>query len=528
MKKIWSVALGALMAFSALAGCGDNGGDSGSNSTSGVGEITDIQVAAGYTPYELEDCLSTVTEGFGAQIDTDVYMPWNDLTLEEEAMLKQRIEDMNLQFTRIKFFPEFFEHENDNDDPNTFNYEAEGVDFNSVEMQALYKVLDICEEYNINVDLSWYGCYAWFKSYAEDENGDPKYQGSWMGWSNAEVGENHWVVAPKKTASFDGYAEYAENIYVTLKYLTEVKKYTCIWGFSVIAEMFMVMEDGQPKLSWDAYAECLEVIDARLKKEGMRDDYKFIGTSNSGHNLKYFPDEQEKTKDYFDILGTGNYNWEFKDASESIRNYYTDIVNIANDLGKEGFYVAEFCQGKHFLNAVDKTDIDDYTAGMYIATFLIEAVSGGATAFNHYILGDTYFTNSYVHTMGLWQWRTADWKAHPEYYFWGLICKYTDIGCKVYPIVSEDYDVSIVAFQLPGGEWTYMVVNKSNEAKKVAIVNGRADRPESMNAYRITEASIPEDRAVVLPEAYTSVSTKDGVAYVNIPACSFTVLSNKN
>ncbi len=522
MKKFVSLALGALLTLSTV-GCGKDT----NSAASSAGELTDIQVAEGYVPYELEECLPTVTQGFGAQIDTDVYMPWNELSTPEEEMLKQRIEDMNLQFTRIKFFPEYFERENDNGDPNVFDYDGAGVDFESREMQALYKVLDICEEYKINVDLSFYGCCRVFKSDEKDEDGAPKYQGSWLGWTTEEIGTAHWVVAPKMTEDFNGYAEYAENICATLKYLKEEKKYTCIWGISVIAEMFAVLENGLPKLSWDAYADCVKVIDARLKKEGIRGDYKFLGTSNSGHNLKYFPDEQEKTKDVFDILGTGNYNWEYKDASESIRNYYTDAVKTANDMGKEGFYVAEFCQGKHFLDAVNKTDIDDYTAGMYIASFLVEAVTGGATAFNHYILGDTWFNNSFLHTMGLWQWRTADWKAHPEYYFWGLICRYTDIGCKVYPIVSEDYDISLVAFHLPTGEWTYMIVNKGKEAKKVAIVNGRADRPERMDAYQITEESIPKDRAVVLPTAYTSVSTKEGVAYAEVSACSFTLLSNK-
>lgn len=67
-------------------------------------------------------------------------MPWNKLTADEEKMLEQRIADMNLQYTRIKMFPEFFERGNDNDDPNVFDYDSEDVDFESVEMKALYKI----------------------------------------------------------------------------------------------------------------------------------------------------------------------------------------------------------------------------------------------------------------------------------------------------------------------------------------------------------------------------------------------------
>ena len=69
-----------------------------------------------------------MTASFGAQIDTDVYMPWNNLTADEEGMLEKRIADMNLQFTRITLFPEFFDRTNDNDDTDVFDAAAEGTD----------------------------------------------------------------------------------------------------------------------------------------------------------------------------------------------------------------------------------------------------------------------------------------------------------------------------------------------------------------------------------------------------------------
>lgn len=112
--------------------------------------------------------------------------------------------------------------------------------------------------------------------------------------------------------------------------------------------------------------------------------------------------------------------------------YFQDLMKTCRKLGK-GLVESEFCQGLHFLDAVNKTDIDDYTAGIYLTRFMIAAAQNGVSAFNHYILGDTFFTNSYVHTMGLWMYRDNDWKAHPEYYFWGMVCKYTDIGAKFIP-----------------------------------------------------------------------------------------------
>ena len=504
MKKFISLLLTGLLLF-AVAGCAPDQ----------KGEITEIEVDPAYTRYDITEAIDYKTDGFGAQIDTDVYMPWNKLTADEEKMLEQRIADMNLQYTRIKMFPEFFERGNDNDDPNVFDYDSEDVDFESVEMKALYKILDICEKYGIRVDLSWYGAYATFDSY------DGKYDGTWLGYNND--GSLGWVTAPRKTDDFDGYAEYAENIAVGLDYLINTKGYTCIWGYSVIAEMFIT---DKGTIIWDDYRECARIIVDRLKKDGLYGKVKHIGTSAMAHNAKYFAEEQEMMADIYDVCGVGNYNWDNDSPFEAMDYYFQDLMKTCRKLGK-GLVESEFCQGLHFLDAVNKTDIDDYTAGIYLTRFMIAAAQNGVSAFNHYILGDTFFTNSYVHTMGLWMYRDNDWKAHPEYYFWGMVCKYTDIGSEIYPIKSKDEDVCMIAFKLPDGSWSYMMTNNGASNKKVAVVYGKEDRAKTLSAYKITESLIPEDRAVVLPEAYASVDSSKGVSYVTLPPMSFTVLSNK-
>lgn len=523
MKKIFSLLFVLVLAFSTFS-CKKPESNTNNNSEP---ESQEVYVDPNYLRYDLQTPFDLTIDGIGAQMDTDLFMPWNNMTEDDEKLWEQRIADMNLQFTRIKYFPEYNERANDNDDPNVFDYNASGVDFESVEMYALYKILDICEKYNINVDLSWYGCSVWYKSY------DGKYtDGTWMGYTTEDIGPNSWVSAPKMTDTFNGYAEYAENISVTLKYLTEVKGYTCIYGFSVIAEMFMLKVGDSSVISYDAYAECCKVVDERLKKDGLRDKFKFIGTSNQGHNINYFEEEQNKTKDYFDIMGTGNYNWEYKDPIESCENYFEDIMKVVEKFGKQGWYVAEFCQGKHFLDAVNKTDIDDYTAGMYISRFVLAALNKGVTAFNHYILGDTFFNNSYVHTMGLWQYRDKNWAAHPEFYFYSLITKYSDIGSTVYPVErnpkkSRTDDIIISSMKLPNGSWTYFISNKAGEAKKIAIVNENDGAPTSLNAYKVTESGIPTDRACTIPEKYSTVECYGAVTYITVPAESFVVLSNK-
>ena len=87
--------------------------------------------------------------------------------------------------------------------------------------------------------------------------------------------------------------------------------------------------------------------------------------------------------------------------------------------------------------------------------------------------------------------------------------------------------MAITALKLPDGSWTYVAVNDSSEAKKVAIVNGRADRAENMNVFRLTGASIPEDGALKVIKSSGAVNAMSGVVYLTVPANGLVVVSNK-
>ncbi|MBQ7165004.1 MAG: hypothetical protein IJR61_06710 [Clostridia bacterium] len=516
MKKFICFILAATVLF--LVSC-----KNGDSSVPDKGAITgEIAVNAGYVRYDVGKKLPDPIVGFGAQMDTDIFMPYNKMTEEDEALWEERIKDMNIRYTRIKMFPEFFERANDNDDPDVFDWDSDGVDFDCAEMQALYKILDLCEKYDIKADLSWYDCWSDFKSY------DGKVNGSWLA-----VDQSGWAKAPKD------FYEYAENISACLQYLINVKKYTCLWGFSNIAEGFI---DENNVKSWPAYVESCRIIDEKLKKDGIRDKIRFISSTERGM-IKYFKEEYGEIKDYFDVVGLGNYSWDNNDPNEAIYSYYADLREAVDEFGVRDIVISEFCEGKHFTDAVNKTDIDDYTAGLYIARFCINAASEGVTGFDHYILGDVWFTDSYVHTMGLWMYRDSNvknpeyisWAAHPEYYFYGLICKYNEPGSYVYRLDQKlnsvyddrDPDICCVAFNLPDGSWSYYLANSGSSGKKIAIVNALANRPARMNCYKITEAGIPEDRACVLPSAYTQIDASDGVAYVTVPANGFVVVSDR-
>lgn len=146
--------MSAMIAFSASA-CGGNGDDKK--------PLDGIEVAAGYIRYDVGES-KRKTEGFGTQFDTLIVEKQNGLTEEEWQVHVDALKTMNLQNVRVRFYPEMYERGNDNADPNSFDYDSPNVDFNSLEMQHLYKILDVFEENGVKVDLSWYGCRTTFKS----------------------------------------------------------------------------------------------------------------------------------------------------------------------------------------------------------------------------------------------------------------------------------------------------------------------------------------------------------------------------
>ncbi|MBE7085016.1 MAG: hypothetical protein E7368_03050, partial [Clostridiales bacterium] len=193
--------------------------------------VTNISISSGYTRYDLGTALSRKTEGFGTQFDTCIVEQQNGMSEADWQVQVKALKEMNLQNVRVRFYPEMYERGNDNNDPYSFDYQSASVDFNSLEMQHLYKLLDAFEENGVKVDLSWYGCRTTFAS----EDGLIK--GSWLGGKLSESYNGltpNWIVAPWKTSNPN--EEFAESVAECLGYLFNEKGYTCINEYSIFPE----------------------------------------------------------------------------------------------------------------------------------------------------------------------------------------------------------------------------------------------------------------------------------------------------
>ena len=517
--------IATLMACVITTSCGGKGSseskkNSESASTSaGLQDIviSDEQIAQGYTRYDVKEPLARTTEGFGAQFDTCIVEAENRLSDDEWKIQVDALKEMNLQNVRIRFYPEMYERANDNDDPNVFDYYSKDVDFNSAEMNYLYKLLDVFEANGVKVDLSWYGCRTTFDSV------DGKYDGSWLGGKYGQNGINSWMVAPTLTANPN--EEYAESIVACLKYLFETKHYTCINEISVFPEPEGVVGAGNVS----QLVTILNSVKSRLTALGLKDRVQISGPADYNNNSSLY-EERYLSHGVFEKGTSSVYPFNISTENAVMLDFAQLYSEVCEKYGIS-WGIAE-SGTSNFLTPVTNSDSDTYDRALFMAKFFTNMVNGGCTNIKYFVFSDCYYDGT-LNQLGLFKFREDGFKAKPVWYSWSLLCKYSDIGSQVFPITdsyegkSTDKNIAITALKLPDGSWTYVAVNDSDETKKIAIVNGRADRAQDMNVFRLTGASIPEDGALKVINSSGTVNAKTGVVYLTVPAKGLVVVSDK-
>ena len=499
-------------------------------------EVTtsEVIIKPGYARYDLKDPLKRKTEGYGAQFDTCI-IDINNSSTDWNKMI-EAVKISNLQAVRIRFYPEMYERGNDNNDPNYFDYDSKNVDFNSSEMQHLYKLLDLFEENHVNVDLSWYGCRTTFHSE------DGKYNGSWLGGTYGVNGVSSWMVAPSSEYVLSPDAEFAESVAACLNYLINIKKYTCIYEYSIFPEPEGVISD------MNLYKSISLKIKDNLIKYGIKDKILFSGPADYGNNHINL-DEVYLNKGYgYDKVDSSVYKFHGeinKDGNKTTPSENEEMLTFAKnhvDVCEKynlSWGVAE-CGTSNFLTAVTNADTELFDRAMTMTRFFINLSNAGCTNIKYFIFADCNY-DGILNEEGMIRYlkqyyedSEIDYQAKPIWYAWSLIMKYSDIGSTIYPITNDysnnqDKDVCMVALKLPDNSWSYFMTNIGQEAKKVAICNPFDKNIASLNQYRLTAASTPfgSEATIKLIEKGKDIETINGVSYVSIPKNGIIVLSNK-
>ena len=503
--KAAALAVSLLLLFPSSAGCGKK-------------EET-VVVPEGYTPLYIGESNGVKTEGYGVQWDTHLYKDYNAMSETELAEFYRRVTGMNVQSIRTQVFPEWFERGNDDGDPSSFDYGSENVDMNSTEMKQLYTLLDFCEENGIVVDLSFYGCCATYESQ------DGKIRGSWLG---APFTKN-WITSPKRTDDdgnpFPGGEEFAENVCALLSWLLDEKKYTCVNEFSIYPEPNLSYVTAEGRVDYGEYVELVRTVDARLKKEGIREKFVFSGPAVALQTAMALNSYLDDLDGCFDKFTISSYSYDAGDSDSTLADYGDALHSLVSRTGKT-FSLAEF-GSKNVVDAANQTDIDTYDRALFLARYLIDLTNAGCAGMKYWEVCDMMY-GSFMMRLGLWKFRNDGWSARPQYYTWSLVMKYTEIGSEVFPItkdLSSDATLVATAFRLPDGKWTYLVCNTGNTPRSVSFVNRNDGKPDEMNVYEVR--AVKCDGTCVPVSSSATVGRENGAINVRIPAAAFTVLSEK-
>ena len=445
-----------------------------------------------------------VTRNDGATLED-----WNDIVVRRVGM-------MGVQRLRVMLLPHWWEPVNDNPDPAVAN--PDGFTFDTPEMRSVYAVLDLAQSIGADVTLVIWGCPA---SCSFVEEGVPV-QGQRHFLCNKN-GTN-WVTAPENDE------EFAESFSVVVKHLIEDKGYTCIREVTPFNE-----PDGNV-CEPDQYIRIVKAMDARFRKDGIRDKVKFNLSDNTDVRRFFLKECADNLADYADMFNSHTYMCGYNSPNTYARKWEQANVNVVKSTGKPhivGEFGSNLC-----IDATRQQDINKYDRGMLMVRNCLNFLNSGASGASYWSLIDQFYNRDapydQMQQLGLWRYKKSvyqpkdidnfetDYQPRPQYYAYSLLTRFVRKGDTVYPLDLRNEFAAGSAFLSQEGAWTYVFSNSTSESLDFNLFNVNAASLGGCEIYAYTESSLPEDDSMIASSGTLAAS---GDHYkVTLPARSVLVL----
>ncbi|MCQ2142797.1 MAG: hypothetical protein MJY56_01880 [Bacteroidales bacterium] len=399
-----------------------------------------------------------------------------------------RIKSTGVKRFRMMIIPSWYEKTNDDDDP--YNYNWDGFDFSEEgSLKMLYKELDLVEEIGGEALLVIWGCP--FNHFLRDPEGG-----------------NHWVC---RTGDDE---EVAENFTALIKYLIEVKGYTCVKE----ATLYNEPECGVSPMGW--YDRTCRVFEARLRREGLRDKIRFNCSDNTDTRRFFLEQTVERVGDIADMYNSHTYLYDCNTTNSTIYNW--EKRNVEACKGRP-HYVCEFgLSNGNGLNATSTA-----TRGVTLTRLALNFLNAGASGASLWIAYDQHYGG--LHNCGLWHSLASlypdeegleDYAVRPQYYSYSLMARFIPIGSKVYPVDLGNEFAASSYVEAPDGSKTWIFANGNEESLSFEIpAEGAYD------VYVFSSDTLPADDSQI--EASSVLEPVGGAVSVEIPAWSVIYLNTK-
>lgn len=326
-----------------------------------------------------------------------------------------------------------------------------------------------------------------------------------LNWEmEADLKSNGIYVADNPAATAEKYAEYCYRLLKKLKengvnnvknLLPFVEPYP-----SKVSPVF-------PKLhSNEVWKITVSALDQRLKKEGMRANYKIMGPATSTFHL---PSERlnalnftgedwaqwyiNNCGSFIDIYAFHQYaNYGESIYDDKYWNYYDELSAIAKVFKKTGkpVYIDEWGYSYKTVTETDEKTYPRYLVrnyefhGTQRAAALVSILNAGADGSMLWSLFDTIFPNSTATNTAFEEGIQVTGTApainqttvpYYNYYAMSMISKYLSVktGTQVYPGIDDGDGVYLAATKQPDGTVTILVVNLNTEKTEVTFDLGK-------------------------------------------------------
>ena len=444
----------------------------------------------------------------GCEWDPKLLLPVNrnhGVTDEDLDFIKGRMQALGIQAVRMMVTPDWFEKQNDNDDPFTAN--PDGFDMDNDEMNCLFAYLKVCEARGVRGTPTW-------------------------GRAPAGHGRAHPNIGDSIGAPNDA-EEMAENISYLLQYIRKTLGYNCVKELIIQNEPSYSFHVEGGAVDFDLYVACYKAMYKRLNDMGMG-DIVLVGADDA-QNFGWFCSAVEALRDVCGKFNSHNYAWSYNHPFLDVVSQ--EFVSVRTALaGDTPFFLGEFGDGSG-IGAYYAASTETYGRGLYIASVVVNSFKAGAAGASYWPLHDVYYYQGSVEPgtgagdngglmgMGLIGYKKdGAWSFRPSYYAYGLLCNYIPFGSQLYNITGDtDHVVDTMAAKTPDGRWSVIAVNRSGAEQTLNISTGEAVGT-MLNRYLFTESALPTDGTMIA--ASGRVAPADGVYSFTVPANSFVVLSS--